>query len=138
TKDDITLQGRPGALLVPPPDPKPCADDDPSSIEGICVRGTLGSGDGGPPTVVSYVHGDTVSGFRVRGFADSGIAVAGGDGVLVTDNALEKNAGEGVIVIISKGTQVSSNTAKDNGGYGIFSLASTSTQIAGNKVSGSG
>jgi hypothetical protein len=113
TTDGLTLRGH-HAVLEPPASPQPNACADPAAPEvssGICVQG---QGDFDTGVVTDYVEGVSVSGFELRGFADSGILAAG-----------------------ARDATFKRNEARDNREYGIFAFSSTGTRILFNRTFGS-
>ncbi|MFY9580968.1 MAG: right-handed parallel beta-helix repeat-containing protein [Gaiellaceae bacterium] len=114
TTDGVTLKGR-KAKLVPPASPTPnaCSFGDPPT-DGICAIGQLDFPQEGPPTVIDPIEDVTISGFKVKGFAGSGIFFLGAEGPVVQDNR-----------------------TKDNGEYGIARFVSSGGKIVGNEASGS-
>jgi parallel beta-helix repeat protein len=114
TTDNITLKSR-GAKLVPPDSPgvNACSFEEPAR-DGICAIGDVDFPDEGPPSVTDAIEDVTVKGFKVKGFAGTGILFIGAE-----DPVAKRNR------------------AKDNGEYGIARFFSSGGKIVGNKASGS-
>ena len=112
TTDGIRLHGQ-GAVILPPAQAPqtPCAFDAGGQTIGIAIIGAFDPSTGQVADPVSDV---TVSGFRVEGFAEVGIAMIGGHDVDIVNN-----------------------TAVNNGEYGIARFVSTGGSLRGNQATGS-
>jgi parallel beta-helix repeat protein len=113
TKDDLTLKGSRGTVLVMPESAdNVCTEVTGGLVVGICVLGEINFETF---EVIEPLEDPRISGFTIKGFTDSGIVAIGTDDLRVTHT-----------------------TAKNNAGYGIFALLSTEPTLAHNKASGNG
>jgi nitrous oxidase accessory protein NosD len=110
-KDGIRLLGF-GARLEPPAAPEPnfCSEEDQPAAIGICVVGELNFETG---EVVDPVDDVVISGFKTRGFPDSGILAFGANNATFAHNV-----------------------ARDDDEYGITAFTSTGTSMLFNRASG--
>src|SRR5438067_1849133 len=110
-KDGIRLQGSLAAILPPPSDTSPCG------AIAICVVGDVDFDTG---EIFGYVHGVTVSGFVVSGFANSGIFAYAADRTMFTNNRSTDNAAYGLVAFSTTYTTMAGNTAKHYGEAGLY------------------
>ena len=110
--DGLTLLGH-GAVILPPATPAAHACYDPTvvdeAVHGICLWGDIDVDTG---EITNYVEGVTVAGFRIRGFA-----------------------GTGLVAVAAKSTKFAGNTLRNNLDAGINTTNSLDTRIWGNRSS---
>lgn len=108
-KNNITLQGTPGATELAPPGAakvthNPCYVS-PSNFDGICIKSA---------------DGVTVSGFTVRGFPGVGIHAIASDHLTLDNNRLNNNGHDGIAVYRSSFVTISHNQAAGSSDAGIL------------------
>lgn len=158
--DGITLIGQ-GAVLEPPPTPKPlhCATDVglPGDAFGLCVTGTFSPDS--PTTVLRPIRNVTVRGMVVHQFPSTGIVTAGADNVRIEDS--ESTGGTEYGILLSQTTRgtllhnrvtggneagvylgdspdshdvVRDNVISDSGTFGVFVRNSSQGTVADNTI----
>ncbi len=129
SKPRITLRGVSSPAIIGNGTTSVCGD------VGVCVLGDVDLGSG---TVFSYVGGVTVSGFVVRGFSDSDIAVFGGDGTTISHNQALQTGEYGIAAFMSKNTRVLANSARgaEEAGIYIGDSPNANATVMGNTAQG--
>jgi nitrous oxidase accessory protein NosD len=116
--DDLTLKGSKGTVLtMPASSDNICTELSGGTVVGICA---LGEVNFETFEVIEYLEGPRISGFRIRGFTDSGIIALGTDGLRATGNWFEDNAGYGIFSLLSIRPLLAHNTASGNGDAGLY------------------
>jgi nitrous oxidase accessory protein NosD len=114
--DGVTLIGQ-GAVLEPPPTPKPlhCATDVglPGDAFGLCVTGTFSPES--PTTVLRPIKNVTIRGMIVHQFPSTGIVTAGADNVRIEDS--EAIGGTEYGILLSQTTRGTLLRDKVSGGH---------------------
>jgi nitrous oxidase accessory protein NosD len=132
TKDGITLRGR-GARLVPPASPEPnvCSEPGQPATIGICVLGQVNFETG---EVLRPVEDVTISGFKLRGFPDSGILALGAKDATFRNNVALDNDEYGITAFVSTGTRMLFNRASgaEEAGFYIGDSPQADARLVGN------
>jgi nitrous oxidase accessory protein NosD len=131
--DGLTLIGH-GAVVLPPAVPVPHACYDPTvvdeAVHGICVWGDVDIDTG---EVTRYVKDVTVRGFRVRGFAGSGLVAVAAKGATFSGNTLLRNVDAGINVSNAVETLVRGNRSSGNQ-FGLLGSGAEGTRIVANAI----
>jgi parallel beta-helix repeat protein len=109
--DRIKLQGSLAAIRPPLVDTSPCGQI------AICVVGNIDFNTG---EIFGYVHGVTVTGFTVNGFANSGIFAYAADRTTFSNNTSLSNAAYGLVAFTTIYTTMFGNVARQNGEAGLY------------------
>jgi parallel beta helix pectate lyase-like protein len=115
-KNHLALRGagdsRDGSVIKPPREHVDRCFD---GTSGICVRRHETSHADHVRTV-----GTRISGFRIRGFPDSGVLTLGAKGTIVRNNTFVHNEGYGAAAFDSRGTKFLHNVAKNAEEAGLY------------------
>jgi nitrous oxidase accessory protein NosD len=131
----LTLLGY-GAVILPPATPTAHACHDPTVIDeavhGICVWGDIDVDSG---EIARYVEDVTVLGFRIRGFAGTGLVAVAAKRATFAGNTIRDNIDSGINTSNSLGTRIWGNRSTGNE-FGLFSSLAEGTSIVGNTIRG--
>ena len=133
--DGLTLLGY-GAVILPPATPVAHACYDPTvvdeAVHGICVWGDVDVDTG---EIRRYVEDVTVAGFRIRGFAGSGLVAVAAKSTTFAENTLRNNLDAGINTSNSLDTHIWGNRSSGNE-FGLLSSLAEGTSIAANTIRG--
>lgn len=125
----VTLRARGLVTLLPPASAPvngctldPDAD---GAMPGICVIGELADPAQEESPLVAPVRDVHISGFAIRGFANSGVEIYGAQTVSVTGTTASQNRGGGFWAGNSTGIVIDGVSAIDNGARGVDIQGST-------------
>jgi nitrous oxidase accessory protein NosD len=133
--DGLTLLGY-GAVILPPATPTAHACFDPTvvdeAVHGICVWGDIDSNTG---EITRYVEDVTVRGFRIRGFAGTGVVAVATKNTTLAGNTLRDNLDSGINTSNSLDTRIWGNRSSGNE-FGLLSSLAEGSSIAANSIRG--
>lgn len=133
--DGLTLLGY-GAVILPPAIPTAHACYDPTvvdeAVHGICVWGFVDVNTG---EITRYVEGVTVRGFRIRGFAGTGLVAVAAKNTTFAGNTLRNNLDSGINTSNSLDTRIWGNRSSGNE-FGLFSSLAEGTSVVANTIRG--
>jgi nitrous oxidase accessory protein NosD len=131
--DSLTLIGY-GAVILPPAVPAAHACHDPTvvdeAVHGICVWGDIDVNTG---EIAGYVEDVTVRGFRIHGFAGTGLVAVAAKGTTFAGNTLRNNLDSGIAASNSLDTRVWGNRSFGNE-FGLLSSLAEGTRIHSNMM----
>ncbi|MCU1676654.1 MAG: hypothetical protein JWM93_1412 [Frankiales bacterium] len=133
--DGLTLLGY-GAVILPPAAPTAHACYDPTvvdeAVHGICVWGDTDVKTG---EITRYVEDVTVKGFRIRGFAGTGLVAVAAKNTTFAGNTLRNNVDSGINTSNSLDTRIWGNRSSGNE-FGVLSSLAKGTSLAANTIRG--
>ena len=133
--DGLTLLGY-GATILPPATPAAHACYDPTvvdeAVHGICLWGDIDINTG---EITNYVEGVTIAGFRIRGFAGTGLVAVAAKRTTFAGNRLRNNLDAGINTTNSLDTRIWGNRSSGNE-FGLLSSLAQGTSITANTIRG--